>query len=1663
MASGKSGGWKHTTGGQSSANTRGTSRRSWQPGGKQPDAPSGKRRSRFGRFLLAGGLAGLLVALIVWVIILWWPGRYPALVVVGPNPAGSLTLPENVAGANAAAALAEWAGGGGERPKPAAPPAETADREAWATKLDRNAKAVVLYFTAHGGVDKDGPFLWFTPADARRPADLHKLRVKEILDRLAGQPNSQAKLLVFDATRTPAGWPQGALFNDFARALRELEPEIAKVEGLAVICATEDDQRSWVSDDLKTSAFGHFLLEGMKGAAGKNPGDRITAAALFDYVSEQVGRWSDANRDEKQTPILLPKDTGRARAEKVEVSSVPAGGYQAPASPEPPGRVPADLAEAWATASDLALRTPPPDTTDPARWREYLDLLVRWERLVRIGENPEAVRGRVGVLAEQLKAPHGAAEPLCLPVGLPVARSLGVPSPALSPDAFRRLWSPPPGVTRADEWSRILGPARANETALRISATAQVIDRVLRDGPSPEVLKTADEVLAEVNGSRVGPAEGHFVRMLGRHLDPAKRPPLELLRAAIQLRVEAEDVAWVGGAPPTDFPHAEQVFRWIRGHIEAGDAARALGQDLLFDADPKSWQLAEQKYFREAREHYGRARGAARVVAAALAARDTILTRLPYYARWLANYRGKLTPKDIDALLGRAELAAQQAHAIAALVAKSTAEGDDTAAAIKQFAEFTARGNAEFEAVVKAFDAEVAGLSNVTHPSNWHSLDNALTVPFIPAKDRVKLLGFVRDVGFQLATKSEQRGGAAAPAVPAQELARRHGRMALAVLGGDPELRAMIDQPKQGAWWESYREAGDRIGRRFRGLPDDAATEAAKAVTAPELRGAAPFLAKAAYLARLADPAAPLDPTDPPPAAEQRYWRHYLLLWQAKRATTEGWADVAAGPPDQWYCRKAVKLLIDSAEELVRGNDPNMSPTEIDRRLADARAERARVPASLDLFAPPERTIADEPSWEFAFRVTPSPKAAIGFPVYWLTPPGLPYTQPNPGASARKLEAGFVEAKNPEVTQTTPFAGVPRTADVTTPGKLTTTVLYRGHRYEKVTDVLLAGTPTLDWRYTPPKGDAAFAVIAPRELVAGTVTLVIDLSGSMGQPVPGTNKKRIQETIDAIEKMLDDLPQNTTLTIAAFWGTPGVDDTRVEPIPGVAKLLWRAEANQKGDVLAAVKKHAAPVDSAHTPLAKSVARVLDKEFGKRYWPAAATGTRTLIVLTDGADTSDKDAAGQVILDNLLTTPEDTAFHLIFFGLDAADTKAVETQYRVLEDRLRYRNDRTPARLWRGVRDANALADALKRAMLPQILYQRDVVAENRKVRGRLQVTLPGEGLYRRTPALAPGVYDLFGFQRSQRLELRPGDRVLLRGRKFGEEFDLSIPAFAFETADDGKNPRPRTTTRTEGGTGIHMTIPALALDPYTEACDLKLVATLEPLEGAKDRLLLKAPTPEFAWFDVVYADGKPAEKGIKPGLRVQNRPGLLAPAWDLTAVQWDRNRNNESARRPAVTGYWVEGLPATLDRYPVDLKNPQQTPLKVSAVRGHRVEPIGFTIEKNPDAELPPGDYLTVRLKYGEPGKPVFLRPGKLKGTNQPFALHERHLYFDGIARYTARFGPLEKADLEGGVDLELYAVSEIKERATGSARSATIRFPQEQPLPTFPLSGELTLYPAKE
>jgi hypothetical protein len=363
-----------------------------------------------------------------------------------------------------------------------------------------------------------------------------------------------------------------------------------------------------------------------------------------------------------------------------------------------------------------------------------------------------------------------------------------------------------------------------------------------------------------------------------------------------------------------------------------------------------------------------------------------------------------------------------------------------------------------------------------------------------------------------------------------------------------------------------------------------------------------------------------------------------------------------------------------------------------------------------------------------------------------------------------------------------------------------------------------------------------------------------------------------------------------------------------------------------------------------------------------------------------------------------------------------------------------------------VTTANALAAALRQATLPRLFYRKEETAQGNKQTSILRVSLPREKLIQSTPNLDPSVYELYGLRASQKLQLEPGDRLLLWTQARDRSFDLVLPAHAYLKADTLGF--PRATAEAGPKSGVHLTIPQLEIPVGNNvSCSLNFTATLEPRGTQGDGPVLKQTRPLFAWFDVRHGEGKPLPD-LSPRVRIVNKPGLIAPAWAISVDRWDRNQ--ATARLPQVTALWVEAKPGNSARFPLphleNLDEQFEKMPKTATLDGESIKLVGLTLEEIQNhVSLPEGKYLTVRVQYGTPGKPVFLRPGSLKGTRQAYLLSEQHLYYDSQARYTARFGPLMPAELADALTLELYSVAEIRKAAEQSGRAVTIRVPNEE------------------
>jgi hypothetical protein len=1639
------------------------SRKPWQPTGKPAASGPADPRSRFRKRLLAAGVTGsLLIAAVIVVIWLWRPPKQPALVVIAPETSATLAAAPNVYGANSAKEFAEWAKQGKDRPRLAAEPKETTTRDSWKAPLGKvNEKTVVLYFAAHGAADRNGPYLWMTPPDATTIDESHKLPVKEILQRLAELPKDKQKLLIFDATQVDANWAQGFLHNDFTRALKGLDGEIEKVDNLVVICSSDDDQRSWVSEEWRQTIFGHFLNQGVRGGAGKDK-PRVTAAILHEYLAKEVSNWTRANRDAEQTPILLPVGSGRGRAEKIEVVSIDAGNYQSPAASSAPGNAfttPGELTSAWETAARLAdadsgVR---PETAAPQVWRAYLDTLLRWQSLVRAGGPTEAIAHQAEALQRELSQGLFDTDPPCLANSLSVPAAFGIRVKPINAAKFSEVWSPAKDRKTEDAWKETVNATRAKEgergvALLRLAAASRVLQIIAlpESGATPENLTRAREVLEIVDESQPRPAETQLLMLLERDLaaDKKQRPDADLILKVLNLRIQAERIAWLAGGKDTGSAHADQVYRWIEKSLSEADRKRQWAEDLLLPSDKDSWEKA-RGYLKAAEDGYNRCAIDAASAAEALRTRDLIFSRLPYYARWVASYRGGLPQSEVERLLQLVETVADNTHQLAE---KLEDVPEKPAARLSKIADLTGRVKAGFAELHRVFDSDTGSLGGTVLPSNWHAIDNALSVPFLPVDRRTKLLQDLRSISRHLNDKSQtQSAPTSATPFNAKEWAQRQGRMALALLGdrwvedaearaGAPrgsvslhfgDLKQRILQPNVGAWWDSLNEAGEQIGWHWRAIPSAVSADLDEAGQV-ELKVAPKHLTRAGRLARLADSATPLAKGRSPANEERRYWTHVMLLGQARRTIDDGYAAVATGLTGRQYCVEAGERYAQAAEKLILGPNPALETHERNRRLARVKETRDRLKApdfSLVWDKVEDRT--DDKEWSLSYRVAPEPGRPVGFPTLRITSAAAPFRIADQTLQPRLPLLDFADREKPAaaVEKRIPFAFESKKPEEIA-GQVRVDLLYRGQIFEMTTRVTLTGLPDIEWAYESPSGKARFGIIGGKDLRQGAVALIVDQTLSMNDPIKIKDAQgrevdgpiKIKEAVKALEEVLEGLPADTMLSVGVFHGD----------VKGALKLRWLTDqpirwgetAIEKKAILAKVRGIVPPDDAKSTPLAEMLVRLISSPRGDAF-PVDFAGFRNIVVLTDGDDNCSADpqnptAPGELVVRALRAARHDIAVHMILFGLDEKEEERATKQFEPLKDLKNFEDlNLTPGTIWPSIRKREELVEKLKESMVPKVQVFRGVENGERLPDG-LHISLPGEGFRRYSRSLEPGTYQLRALGSRKLLHLEPGDRVLLEMRRDEKRMDLRLPLWADVFAGVDAN------LRADSSNGqVHLTLAKNSLTDRGKGNDLMMVATLE--KRSQGRLEeLRVERPWFVWFEALP---KNAADGARPShLRIANLKDCVPPAWEVAVGPWAPERGKTDARNdpalPAVDAWWVDAFPGDPGRMTIS----RLQALDTEFAKNKDVTVDGSTVIIN-DISVRDG-FLYLNATHKE-GKPIVVRVVGLKKDEQRLQLGELHRYFTKAGKYTARFGPIEKADYGRQLTFQFYSLDSLKKVAS--------------------------------
>jgi hypothetical protein len=1641
----------------------GPSARRWRPEVAADAARGPVKRSRTVWLALVSGafvlVAGVMIAWIQW---LRPPGPV-YLVLVGADYRDNLVVPHNAFGQRALQMLREW--GNAQRHVAVAPSVElTADTDAWKKVLAEyrspsysfwfsTPPKVVLYIAAHGGADAEGAYL--LPQDVGLTG-AKRVRVKTVLEELAQLSGGLHKFLILDATQVPGNWPLGLVHNDFARALKKDVDEAPDVPNLVVLSASDEDQRSWVSEEWGTSIFAHFVLEGLNGAADRNGDGRVTAAELGSHVHDKVEHWTATNRNALQTPVLLD---GEDRAGQIEVVATRFGpaSQAAPAGELPRFEPPPALAEVWREREVLAQDEPA--SFAPELWARYLTTFLRYEQIARAElawpEGPDRQSPRLrerlvslkGEIEEAWNLPVSAGGTLPLPAALG-HRPLSPAQEAQIARAMESLWeqeAPPEKYKeKLQELSKeFLTHQPAAGTLLRLRLCAWLMEQAAKSSRDLEKVTRRLMELDPPNPPR--PAEVHYLATLFGDL--AKDPPADLVARAVRVRLAAEEAAVGLGGEATGEPVppacSERVWPWIRSKVDAGDGARRRGEDLLLAADRSDWDRA-RTHLEEAAQLYREAQTVALAVRRAHLQRDRTFAELPFYGSWIAlrpEFDEKLT-RDVEALW--ADL-----HSLDRLLQKpnETAVREVTAAADKVRREFAALQSAYWEEVRPL----MADPNTPVGVTPYLKIEAALAVPFLTAGDRGALVRRSRVSTYQLNLDADQSAPATGlTADQAQERARAaaacRGRLALAQLGeewfdgdgrtGGAHFADVDKQVRSQArdWWEDVRRrAGPEIALRWRQLPEYCDDQAGQARNGDDLVKAATPRDSAARRARLLDGAAAECLTTAPTREARRLRWHDLLCQLARRAFDDYRGEEDLAKP---YYRLAGAAFLADARLLAGATGTQISPRQRESRfnqihrleeLLDAPDEFKVLIRDGDAYrveSGPLHLSADD-QVRRSYRLESPKDAPAGAAVTWAEKG--PFLHVAGEAAERRVS---VPVGPGAATDLPPFELSLKPAGAGPSTRRTSEDLrirFRGRRLDRSTPTVFHAEPDLIV-YEPEEPRLARLTVQADQktynqfaLANSAIAIVLDCSGSMGAPFTGGNPNkptndRFKKAIGALETALRGLPDNVMVSVRIFRAS------RIE-------RLWAPKPWRQADLEALLKEVRALKPNGMTPLVDAMVAAKRDDF-----PSTVRGFKTLVAITDGADDS-----FQLIIRKKMTSNEVARARAEFPAKKAAATARLAREFKEGDIRLnvigfdvepREREAATEFRrvveneiggLYDDVKAADKLAERLRQAIRPKLLYGLE------HSNGKKPESVPVEGMDVRpagdTPSwirkLTPGRFRAevrVNVPIYQNVELEPGDSLVLsfmaEGRSLLFQRDIFASSFAYKL-HPGAQP---------------VSVGDWQLSVLQHQRQVDGLQEMFMLENTKDRTAkdgtLKQIRPGWAWFEIHGA----GPGGVLPTQRCYALPGYPAPAWGVDVPRWPPNAG------ATVETWWLEEQPTatgalrrgthysdTLDKLQTAVKVPPGEVVlgDVRAVPNRTVTARATSVQLVTRS----APCLVVQLRY-PPGQRIFVKKPKV-------AMAAEHHFYTEANKYVGIFWDVTADQARSLEKLELMSVDTLKRQAT--------------------------------
>jgi hypothetical protein len=1226
--------------------------------------------------------------------------------------------------------------------------------------LDRRSSVSIVFLSAHGISSASGPVL--LPANANSLAE--SVSVESIIRRMGELPTGQHKVLMIDGVHTRSLPALGVLHNDFARQMCQLDGLIDSIPNLVVVVSSGIDQQSWADPDRGTTAWAASLIDALSGNATDIFNDGwIDLDDVHKWALTSTETWTRQYVSESQKPLLLPSGiTGETRSRAIALYAANQPSIDTKTLPPTPRKE--LVSHWWGRYADHTDRDIHPCIIAPVLWQQFEATLLRLEQFELSGCQDAAntcakkltdldailsmptlvdsVACRIGVLNPEL-AGFDPSKDL-----IELAKQLEDSLSGYSGDDAKRYWTTVVAKQQNSESIAYLRHWLILSQAKQVGASIRKARSVDRE----QLAKSAALVDCIRDPLQPSPQIGLILQFLSRDLPQEELADDDALRIArwLDLCLTMESIAgnsdWWSPA----------VIDWVRDQIVHVDHQRRLAGDLLF-GDSVARLRAEQ-FITAAEQAYR----AVKEVANVLTHVETMRYQGKYQLRRLqtmcaAALNAELTGDAIEHTKQVVKLYEMIDEVESILDAAKSDAYVHSDSAIEKLGQTASR-----------FDSQLDGLKSQLNLWQQTTLDQdaphypdlitALSIYGGSAENRIAAWGrmnrfiasgaerpdlkVVVDQDSNRATKyAAARGELALAAWPSQVFDQVVPEPRETKIQVQHRLKTFVADPQ---WWVSLQKAGHEIGRRE--LMNDQSWH---------LRGSSIVAIDSAYT-RL--------------RARQKSVSRFLDF-QADRFFQDGlWSYEQNDTP---YYRLVSELLRNDSIALSRGNRHDDAESQL--ATADGQAD----PMGVDLTAPEQLNWTTQLQDHVKISVQGRASLAEGFVTLWARPQGsIRLLQPTLdqrtgwaiGSNDKGDSAASLHATNPWM------VSVARDSQSAAENSLVEVFGYfRGRKLNRNVALIFNDRPDIEIVNQPKANGGRVAIRSLQKSQSGSgsaVTIVLDCSGSMGAK-PGeaySADTKHAHAVSAVEKILDELPTGTDLSIWAFGQATGPSKTVRQAEQSIRQIQANVPWDRNDTQL-----RSAVVDSISYPRLEPwnesplFATILAASSDLKDYD----GTRSLVVITDGHD--NRIASDPVA--NPLSLPESKwlekhfngtgiTVNVIAFRVENKDKKNAREQLSTVERLL-------PPGKFVEIDQTAELATALRQMInvTPSITMHRMDSRGNHADRIQLAISNPKDTALTWTNQLEAGLYEVAGNtnEKSTLIQVRDGDQLVLADLSSGSK------------------------------------------------------------------------------------------------------------------------------------------------------------------------------------------------------------------------------------------------------------------------------------------------------